>query len=66
MISKEEYYNTVEFKDYYKIIPSSTKSRIKYIKGGKLVKPDFEYNSLINKNYLNINQIRKKIKKTNF
>ena len=66
MISKEEYYNTVEFKDYYKIIPSSTKSRIKYIKGGKLVRPDFEYNSLTNKNYLNINQIRNKIKKINF
>ena len=66
MISKEEFYNTVEFKDYFKIIPSSSNNRQKYLNGGKLVKQDFEYNSMSNKDYLNVNQIKNKIKKINF
>ncbi len=62
MISNEEYYNTIEFKDFYKIIPSSIENRKKYIKGGKQVKSNFQYNSLDNDNWLNIKQIKEKIK----
>tara|TARA_B110000971_G_C20040176_1_gene517722 strand:+ start:2720 stop:3691 length:972 start_codon:yes stop_codon:yes gene_type:complete len=59
MISNEEYMNTVEFKNYYKIIPSTTINKKPYIKGGKLVNSSFNYNSNNNKDWMKSVDLKK-------
>ncbi len=64
MISPEDSYYTYEYKNYYKILPciNNWDKDIKRIKTGKKVKNGFSYTSLNNKNWLNINEIKKWIK----
>ena len=54
---------TVEYKDYFKILPSfifqNYKNLSKIRKKYKFVKGGFEYNSKNNTNYLNVNEIKK-------
>jgi UDP-N-acetylglucosamine 4,6-dehydratase/5-epimerase len=59
MISNEEYLNTVEFKKYFKIIPSTTINKRPYIKGGKLVNSNFNYNSNNNKERMTSEDLKK-------
>ena len=69
MISQSESINTVEFKDHFVIIPNSEfigwskKKYLKLNKSGKVCIKEFSYNSKNNKNYLNINQLKKLIQK---
>jgi UDP-N-acetylglucosamine 4,6-dehydratase (inverting) len=70
MISKADSFSTVEFKKYFVIMPNlpifhwNKKQFMKTSNTypGKLVKEDFIYNSLLNKNYLSVNDIIKLIK----
>ena len=72
MITNSDSINTVEFSKYYVIMPSSNK----YLKWtvqdfvkkfdlaqGRLCKKQFSYNSLNNKNFLNIKSIKKLLNK---
>ena len=66
MCPKESSSQTLEFKKYYIIFSSDTdlKKKIKLIskkigEKGKKVKKDFEYNSDLNKKFLNIKEIKK-------
>ena len=67
MISNDEGPNTVEFKNYFSIIPNSDLiqwSKKKYLsnnRGGKILKSNFSYNSQNNKNFLNVSELRKLI-----
>ena len=70
MFTANESHLIVEFKDHYVIKPSIniTKNKIDYKKNkigekGKLVKEIFEYNSKSNTDFLNLNQIKKLIKR---
>ena len=62
---KDDYLNTIEFSDFYLIKPTiNFGEKQNYIKiptkeVGKYVKKDFGYDSLSNKNKLNISQIKK-------
>ena len=69
MITKTDALNTVEFDDYYVILPTSkpswdTKKFIQESNGvsGKLVTEDFCYNSGTNINFLTVEEIRSLIK----
>ncbi len=69
MTSADESHLVLEFKKYYLITPTTiNSSKIEFYKKdkngevGKKVNKDFSYNSLTNKNYLKIDQIRKLIK----
>ena len=64
MISNEEYFNTVEFKDYFKIIPSSAVNRKIYLKGGSLVNKNFSYTSINNKVWMTKEELKKKLKQS--
>ena len=69
MISVSESYNTVDFGNYYSILPNfHDYSRDQYIKkfGGKKVKKNFSYNSFENKDYLSIADLKKLIKNFKF
>ena len=66
MCPNEYYHLTLEFKDYFKIIPSpdNLDSKKNFLidnfgERGKKVSPDFEYSSGSNDNFLSINQINK-------
>ncbi len=69
MITKTDATNTVEFKDYYSIIPNSEYliwNKINFIKQssekiGKFCKDGFYYDSRTNKKFLSVNEIRKLI-----
>ena len=67
MITVSDSINTIEFKEHYSIIPSNqfidSKKKKLFFKRGKKCKPNFSYNSLINKNFLSVKQIRKLILK---
>lgn len=66
MISVSEGYNTIDLGKYYSILPSFSKYNVEqYIKkfGGKKVKKNFSYNSLENPYFLNVQQLKKLIKK---
>ena len=66
MISVSEGYNTIDLGKYYSIIPSFSNYNIEqYIKkfGGKKVKKNFSYNSLENPHFLNVQKLKKLIKK---
>jgi UDP-N-acetylglucosamine 4,6-dehydratase/5-epimerase len=69
MITTTDVVNTVEFDDYYVILPTSkpswdTKKFIHESNGdpGKMVSEDFCYNSATNKNFLSVKKIRSLIK----
>jgi len=64
MISAEDSPYTYEYKSYYKILPSIFEwyKDIKKIKNGKLVKTNFNYDSLNNKNWMSKNQFAKWLK----
>ena len=66
LCSKDECFNTIEFKKYFIIKPSikiiDVNLNYKISKNnekGKLAKEDFEYNSENNKKYLSVNEIKK-------
>ena len=67
MVTESDSINTLEFKDYYSIIPNNQfinkKRKVKFLKNGKKCKIGFSYNSLVNKNFLSVKQIRKLILK---
>ena len=64
MISIYDSPNTLEFKNFYMILPNYL---LKYYKNkGKAVKKYFVYNSLNNKKFLTITQLKKEIKKMGF
>ena len=68
MISSSDAINTLEFKNYYAILPNSkflAWDKEKYLKKnkfGKICSDDFTYNSRTNKNFLNIPQIKNLLK----
>jgi UDP-N-acetylglucosamine 4,6-dehydratase (inverting) len=71
MITETDSLNTVEFKDYYAILPLNTDylnwNKDKFIKdfesyGAKKTKSIFSYNSKDNNKFLTINQIKKLLK----
>ena len=69
MITLSDAHNTVEFDNYYTILPSAkpswdTKKFIQENNGdpGKMVSEDFCYNSATNKNFLSVKKIRSLIK----
>jgi len=71
MITRSDSYNTIEFRDYYVILPSAhnfirwtVKNFIKKSNRypGKFCKNNFSYNSLDNVNYLSLNDLRNLIK----
>jgi len=68
MISKTESANTIEFKNYYVILPKISKFKKNFFfnslekRKGKKIKTHFSYNSLEN-TYLTINQIKDMAKK---
>jgi UDP-N-acetylglucosamine 4,6-dehydratase len=70
MCPRDDSHLTLEFKDHYVIKPSiSFTKKINYTKNsigekGNKVNEEFEYNSLKNKNFLNIKSIKKLIQKT--
>ncbi len=63
MCPKDDSGSTYEFKNFFIILPShqnnKTKTITRGINIGKKVKNDFEYNSLENKKYLTISEIKK-------
>ena len=71
MISTNESLNTVEFKNYFAIIPNSEfinwnkKKYLKKHKKGKICIENFSYNSQTNSKFLKISEIKKLIKKIN-
>lgn len=69
LCSKDECFNTIEFKDYYVIKPSIrfVDKEINYQiskdgEKGKLVEKDFEYSSSNNKKFLSIKELKSFIK----
>ena len=64
MIGKEDSPYTYEYKKYYKILPSIFEwyKDKKRIKKGKLVKPNFSYDSHTNKEWMSKNQFKKWLK----
>tara|TARA_B100000686_G_C16775622_1_gene968260 strand:+ start:992 stop:2005 length:1014 start_codon:yes stop_codon:yes gene_type:complete len=65
MITESDSINTIEFDKYYSIIPNNQfvdeKKKKLFLKSGKKCKIGFSYNSLKNKHYLSVKQIRKLI-----
>lgn len=60
MITKEDAPNTIEFKDFYIILPQMSFSGIKYdYPDAKPVAPDFEYHSGNNDKWLTVDEMRK-------
>ncbi len=66
LISRDSSHHTIEFKDYYIIKPEFNFEKSKNFEvneknqKGKLLKKNFEYNSLNNTKYLTINDLKKK------
>ena len=63
MITKEDAANTIEFKDFYIVLPQINMGDniAKYYPNAKKVAPDFEYNSGNNDRWLTIEEMRKLI-----
>lgn len=62
MITKEDAPNTLEFKDFYIILPQIQFTGIKYdYPGAKKVAPDFEYHSGNNSRWLTVEEMRRLI-----
>lgn len=65
MITREDAPNTIEFKDFYIVLPQiemENKNIEEYYPSAKKVSPDFEYNSGNNDRWLTIDDMRKLIK----
>lgn len=63
MVTREDSLNTYEYKKHYIVYPHyNWWGKNDIIKGGKLVKPEFEYSSGTNTEWLTINDIKKKLK----
>ncbi len=69
LCSKDEFFNTIEFKDYYVVKPSIqfVEKNVNYLKSkegekGKFVAKDFEYSSSNNKKFLSVNNLKKFLK----
>lgn len=63
MVTREDSMNTYEYKKHYIVYPHyNWWGKNDIIKGGKLVKPEFEYSSGTNAEWLTINDIKKKLK----
>ena len=63
MIGKEDALNTFEYKDFFKIIPTTlNKSKKPYIKNGKKVAKNFIYNSNSNTKWMSDSELKKWIK----
>ena len=65
LCSKDEYFNTIEFKDYYLVKPSIrfVDKKINYQiskdgEKGKLVRKNFEYSSSNNKKFLSVKELK--------
>ena len=71
LVSREESFNTTEYKDFFLVLPIIDIRDINKIKKNiykykaKKVKNYFEYSSLNNKKYLNINDLKSLLKKLN-
>ena len=62
MITKEDAPNTIEFNDFYIILPQMTFQNISFdYEGAKKVAPDFEYHSGNNDRWLTVEDMRKLI-----
>ena len=62
MITKEDAPNTIEFKDFYIILPQMQFSGIKYeYPNAKPVAPDFEYHSGNNDRWLTVGDMKELI-----
>ena len=67
MVALSDSTNTVEFSNHFVIVPNSKfigwdlKKYLKFNKSAKLCDKEFSYSSKNNKDFLNINQIRKLI-----
>ena len=64
MITKEDAPNTIEFKDFYIVLPQiemENKDVTKYYPSAKRVAPDFEYNSGNNDRWLTVEEMRRLI-----
>ena len=64
MIPVGEALNTLEYKNYFVIVPNSrfnkwNKKKYKNFFGGKVCKPQFSYNSYSNSSYLSIQKLKK-------
>ena len=69
LCSKDEYFNTIEFKDYYLVKPTIrfVDKKINYQiskegEKGKLVEKNFEYSSSNNKKFLSVKELKNFIK----
>jgi len=63
MIGRDDSYTTYEYKNYYKIFPTSFKITKKNIKNGKKVNNGFYYSSENNKNWMKSHHLKKWLKK---
>ena len=66
LCSRDEAHCTYEFKDHYIVMPTIKFENLKhyegsYLKSGKIVNKNFEYNSRNNKIFLSIKDLTKKI-----
>ena len=64
MITKEDAPNTIEFKDFYIVLPQihlENKDITQYYPSAKKVAPDFEYNSGNNDRWLTVEEMKKLI-----
>ena len=67
MIEKEDALNTYEYKDFFKIIPTTLNVPKKpYIKNGKKVSKNFIYNSNLNREWMTNSELKKWIKENHF
>ncbi len=65
MITTSDSYNTIDIGDYYAILPMGDKKNryLKYYEGSKEVKKGFSYNSGTNEDWVDIEEMRRLIKK---
>ena len=61
LIPRDEMRQTLSFKDMYVICPDSVDWKNQKLKGGKLIKNDFEYDSLTNEYYLTQQELKRLI-----
>jgi Ca2+-binding EF-hand superfamily protein len=69
MITKDDMNQVIDFGKYYGILPFRDKTKLKkYLsrKKAKVLKEGFSYNSKDNRSFLNLNEIRKILKKEKF
>ena len=63
MVTREDSLHTYEYKKHYIVYPHyNWWGKENIISGGKLVKPEFEYSSGTNKDWLSVSDLKKKLK----